>query len=98
AVVDICLLIAIAEIASSISSKLQVPRIIGTLATGIFFGPKMLGGINVLGRPLIEFNELVYVFSEVGAVLLLFSAGLHMTFTELRRSGVTSLTVAIMGV
>ena len=98
AVVDICILIAIAEIASSISAKLQIPRIIGTLATGILFGPKMLGGIQITGRPFIEFSELVYIFSELGAVLLLFSAGLHMTFTELKRTGMVSLTVGVMGV
>lgn len=98
AVVDICLLIALAEIASAINAKLKIPRIIGTLSIGILFGPKMLGGLQLVGRSLIEFNELVFVFAEVGAVLLLFSAGLHMTFSELRSSGVTSFTVALFGV
>ncbi|MBN2336174.1 cation:proton antiporter, partial [Candidatus Bathyarchaeota archaeon] len=98
AVVDICLLIALAEVASAVNAKLRIPRIIGTLSIGILFGPRMLGGLQLAGRSLIEFNELVYVFAEVGAVLLLFSAGLHMTFGELKRSGVTSFTVALAGV
>lgn len=98
AVVDICLLISLAEVASSISNRLNIPRIIGPLITGIIFGPKLFGGIQITGRPLIEFNELVYVFSEVGAVLLLFSAGLHFTFNELKRSGLVSVSVAAMGV
>jgi len=98
AIVDICLLIALAEVASAVNAKLRIPRIIGTLLIGILFGPKMLGGIQLAGRSLIEFNELVYVFAEVGAVLLLFSAGLHMTFGELKRSGVTSFSVALAGV
>ena len=97
-VVNICLLIALAEIASSINTKLNIPRIIGPLATGIIFGPKLIGGIQFFGKPLIEFNELVYVFAEVGAVLLLFSAGLHFTFGELKKSGLTSLAVAVVGV
>jgi Kef-type K+ transport system membrane component KefB len=96
--VDICLLIALAEVASSINSWLKIPKIIGPLVTGIIFGPKLIGGLQIGGRALIEFNELVYVFAEVGAVLLLFSAGLHFTFTELKRSGITSVTVAVMGV
>lgn len=97
-VVDICLLIALAEIASSINARFNIPRIIGPLLVGIFFGPKLLGGLLIWGNPLIEYNELVYVFSEVGAVLLLFSAGLHFTFTDLKQSGVTAITVAVMGV
>ncbi|MCJ7732103.1 cation:proton antiporter [Candidatus Bathyarchaeota archaeon] len=97
-VVNICLLIALAEVASGINSRLNIPRIIGPLVTGIIFGPKLIGGLQFGGRALIEFNELVYVFAEVGAVLLLFSAGLHFTFTELKQSGIISLTVAIAGV
>lgn len=97
-VVNICLLIALAEVASGINSRLNIPRIIGPLVTGIIFGPKLIGGLQFGGRALIEFNELVYVFAEVGAVLLLFSAGLHFTFTELKQSGIISLTVAIVGV
>ncbi|MFH1180035.1 MAG: cation:proton antiporter [Candidatus Bathyarchaeota archaeon] len=97
-VVNICLLIALAEVASGINSRLNIPRIIGPLVTGILFGPKLLGGLQLWGHALIEYNELVYVFAEVGAVLLLFSAGLHFTFTELKQSGIISLTVAIAGV
>ena len=97
-VVSICLLIALAEVSSSINSRLNIPRIIGPLFVGILFGPKLLGGLQFGAHPLIEYNELVYIFAEVGAVLLLFSAGLHFTFTELRQSGIISFTVAIMGV
>ena len=97
-VVNICLLIALAEIASSINARYNIPRIVGPLSIGILFGPKLLGGLLINNHPLIEYNELVYVFSEVGAVLLLFSAGLHFTFTDLKRSGITSVTVAIVGV
>lgn len=98
AVVDISILIALAELASGISTRLKIPRIIGTLLIGILFGPSMIGGLTLGSRPLIEFNELVYVFSEVGAVFLLFGAGLHMTFGELRTSGVASMTVGVLGV
>ncbi|MBD3204907.1 hypothetical protein GF319_01020 [Candidatus Bathyarchaeota archaeon] len=98
AVVDISILIALAELASGISTRLKIPRIIGTLLIGILFGPSMIGGLTLGSRPLIEFNELVYVFSEVGAVFLLFGAGLHMTFGELRTSGIASMTVGVLGV
>jgi Kef-type K+ transport system membrane component KefB len=98
AVVDISILIALAELASGVSTKLKIPKIIGTLSIGILFGPNLIGGIMFGNRSLIEYNELVYVFSEVGAVFLLFGAGLHMTFAELRGSGVASMTVGVLGV
>ena len=98
AVVDLCLLIALAEVASSINARFGIPRILGTMLTGILFGPHLIGGISIGGRPLIEFNELVYVFSEVGAVLLLFTAGLHMKFSDLLQSGIAVLSVALLGV
>jgi len=50
------------------------------------------------GRHFIEYNELIYIFAEFGAVLLLFEAGLHMRFSELLKTGKASFTIAIAGV
>ncbi len=97
-VVDLCLLIVLAELSSTINARLKIPRIIGPLFTGIIFGPNLVGGIVLGGRPIIEFNDLVYIFSEIGAVMLLFSAGLHMRFSELMSIGLASTSVALVGV
>ncbi len=98
AVVDICVLIILAELASTLNDRLKLPRILGTIFTGILFGPYLIGGFVVGGRPFIEYNELIYIFAEFGAVLLLFEAGLHMRFSELFKTGKASFTVAISGV
>jgi Kef-type K+ transport system membrane component KefB len=98
AVVDICLLIIAAELASTLGARLNLPRIIGPLFAGIILGPYMIGGIIIGGTPFIEYSDLILVFSEIGAVLLLFQAGLHMKFKELLRSGVASFTIALIGV
>ena len=98
AVVDICILIIVGELASTLSARLRLPRILGPLFAGILLGPNLLGGVNVGGKPFIEFTDLIIIFSEIGAVLLLFQAGLHMKFSELLKTGVASLTVAIAGV
>lgn len=98
AVVDVCVLVLLAEIAASINARLRLPRILGPLFTGILFGPYLLGGITVGSRPFIQYSDLVYIFSEIGAILLLFEAGLHMKFSELLRSGKASFTIAGMGV
>jgi len=98
AVVDICVLIIAAEVAASLNARLRLPRILGPLLTGILFGPYLLGGIIIGGRPFIEYSELIYIFSEIGAVLLLYEAGLHMRFSDLLRAGKASLTIASVGV
>ena len=98
AVVDICILIIFGELASTLSARLHLPRILGPLFAGILLSPHLLGGVYIGNKPFIEFTDLILVFSEIGAVLLLFQAGLHMKFSELLKTGVASLTVAIAGV
>jgi Kef-type K+ transport system membrane component KefB len=98
AVVDICVLIIVAELTSTIGARFGLPRILGPLFAGVFMGPFMIGGIIVGDRPFIEYSDLILIFSEIGAVLLLFQAGLHMKFSDLMKSGVASLVVASMGV
>jgi len=98
AVADICILIILAELASTLNDRLRLPRILGTIFTGILFGPYLIGGVEIGGRAFIEYNELIYVFAEFGAVLLLFEAGLHMKFSELLNTGKASFTVAAVGV
>jgi Kef-type K+ transport system membrane component KefB len=65
AIVDICLLIIAAEIATTIGVKLKLPRIMGPLIAGIIFGPYLLGGIIIGNAPVIEYNELIFVFGEM---------------------------------
>ena len=98
AVVDICVLIIFAELASTIGARLRLPRILGPLFAGMLLGPYLLGGVIIGDKPFIEFTDLILVFSEIGAVLLLFQAGLHMKFSDLLKSGVASFTVALAGV
>ncbi len=98
AVVDICILIIAAELASTIGTRLHLPRIIGPLFAGMLLGPYLLGGVIIGETPFIDYNEIILAFSEIGAVLLLFQAGLHMKFSELLKSGVASFTVALAGV
>ena len=77
---------------------MKAPKVLGILVAGVIFGPNMMGGVLVGGRPLIEFNELIYIFAEIGAVLILFTAGLEMTFKEFRRVGISSFIIGVVDV
>ncbi len=98
AVVDICILIIAAELTSTIGAKFGLPRILGPLLAGVIMGPYLVGGIIINGEPFLSYNDLILIFSEIGAVLLLFQAGLHMKFSDLLKSGVASFAVAAIGV
>lgn len=98
AVVDLCLLLFLAQLSAEVASRLKAPKVLGILVAGIIFGPNTIGGVLVGGRPLIEFNDLIFIFAEIGAVLILFMAGLEMTFTEFRRVGVSSFVIGVVDV
>jgi len=98
AVVDLCLLLFLAQLSAEVASRLRAPKVLGILIAGAIFGPNMLGGILVGGRPLIEFNEIIYIFAEIGAVLILFTAGLEMTFIEFRSVGRYSFVIGVVDV
>ncbi|KON29603.1 hypothetical protein AC482_06055 [miscellaneous Crenarchaeota group-15 archaeon DG-45] len=98
ALVDLCLLLFLAHLAAEVASRVGAPKVLGVLAAGVIFGPSMVGGISVGGRPFIEFNELIHVFADIGAVLILFTAGLEVPFDEFRNVGLCSFVTGISNI
>ena len=98
-VLSVSLLVFIAKVLAGAFSRIGIPAVLGELSAGIIFGPYAIGGLMVIaGRPLIELSEVVLVFSEIGAILILFTAGLEMTFVQFRAAGLTSFIVGGLGV
>ncbi len=99
ATVTVCLLVFSAKVLGEVFSWRKIPRILGELTAGIILGPYALGSlIAVNGTSLIELNEIVRAFGEIGGILILFVAGLEMTFTDFRKIGWASFTVGTIGV
>ncbi|MGD6809438.1 MAG: cation:proton antiporter [Candidatus Bathyarchaeia archaeon] len=99
ATVTICILVFSAKILGELFTKIKIPSILGELFAGIILGPFALGSIiNINGTPLIEINEIVQAFGEIGGILILFVAGLEMTFNDFRRVGVSGFTIGTLGV
>jgi Kef-type K+ transport system membrane component KefB len=99
AIISISLLICAAKIFAGIFAKIKLPEVLGELSAGIVLGPYALGGIEVLyGEPLIEINEYILVFAEIGAILLLFIAGLETSFGSFKNVGLQSVIVGSFGV
>jgi Kef-type K+ transport system membrane component KefB len=98
-VLTVSLLVFFAKIFAGAFSKIGIPPVLGELASGVILGPYALGQFLVIfGTKLIDLNDIVLAFSEIGAILILFAAGLEMSFVEFRGVGVKSFIVGGFGV
>jgi len=75
-----------------------MPEVLGELFAGIVLGPFALGSLQIWGEPLVAFNEHVLAFAEIGAILILFVAGLEVGFAQFRALGSQSLVIGACGV
>ncbi|MCW4009423.1 MAG: cation:proton antiporter [Candidatus Bathyarchaeota archaeon] len=99
AIVTVCILVFSAKILGELFCKIKIPSVLGELTAGILLGPYAFGSIITIGgTPVIELNEIVRAFGEIGGILILFVAGLEMTFTDFRRVGSSSFIIGTTGV
>jgi Kef-type K+ transport system membrane component KefB len=77
----------------------KLPSVLGELFAGILLGPYALGSIIAIGgSPVIQYSDFVRAFGEIGGILILFVAGLEMTFKEFRTVGSASFITGTVGV
>ena len=67
-----------------------MPQVVGALLAGLILGPACLD--------LIESSTFLNQVSEIGVIVLMFMAGLETDTDELKRSGLASFVIALMGV
>jgi Kef-type K+ transport system membrane component KefB len=99
AIVTICILVFSAKLLGEIFSWRKIPSVLGELTAGILLGPYALGSlIAINGTPVIVINEIVKAFAEIGGILILFVAGLEMTFRDFRKVGAAGFIIGTIGV
>ncbi len=99
ATVTICILVFSAKILGEIFSWRKIPAVLGELVAGMILGPFALGAFLVInGVQLIQINEIVNAFGEIGGILILFAAGLEMTFQDFRKVGTAGFLIGTLGV
>lgn len=99
AVLTICILVFAAKILGEIFSWRKIPSVLGELVAGMILGPYALGSLLVInGVELIQINEIVLAFGEIGGILILFAAGLEMTFQDFRKVGTAGFVIGTLGV
>ncbi len=78
--------------------RIGLPQVLGFIIAGILLGPAILGKVI----PENDFYPLkggvVDAFSEIGVLLVLFSAGLETNLDDIKRTGLASTLIALGGV
>jgi Kef-type K+ transport system membrane component KefB len=65
----------------------------------VILGPFALGGIiPFFDKPIFVINDFMIGFWQMSGIIILFSAGLHFTFNDLRKAGYKAITIGIIGV
>ncbi len=80
----------------NIVEKFKQPIVLGELIAGIILGNLIYLGISSFEG--IRENTIIHFLSELGVVILLFQIGLESNIKEMKKVGVASLLVAIIGV
>lgn len=98
-IIGVGILLFAAKVMAELFLRLKLPIVLGELLAGIIIGPFALGGLFTYnGTSLVEITEEIKILGEIGAIVILFMAGLEMTPKEFLRGGKAAFTVATAGV
>ncbi|MEM0448553.1 MAG: cation:proton antiporter [Methanomassiliicoccales archaeon] len=99
--VELFVLVLLANMATVLCRRFEVPVIVGVVLVGILLSNITLDGQSLFSMLKLseEENRAVFdVFAELGVIFLLFTVGLETPLHELRRVGRTAALVAVLGV
>jgi Kef-type K+ transport system membrane component KefB len=98
-IIGILFLVLPAMLLGRLCSHFKISEVIGFVIAGIILGPFALGGmIPLYDKPIFEINDLMLGFWQISGIIILFSAGLHFTFHDLRKAGYKAGLIGVSGV
>ena len=98
-IIGVGILLFAAKLLAEVFLRMKLPIVLGELLAGMIVGPFALGAFIVFeGRSLVQINNEMIVLGEIGALVILFMAGLEMTPKEFLKGGKASFTVGTAGV
>ncbi|MBP0119669.1 MAG: cation:proton antiporter [Nitrosarchaeum sp.] len=98
-IIGVGILLFAAKLMAELFLRLKLPIVLGELLAGIIIGPFALGGFFIYNEmSLMEITEEIKILGEIGALVILFMAGLEMTPKEFLKGGKAAFTVAAVGV
>lgn len=98
-VIAVCILLFAAKLMAELFVRLKLPIVLGELLAGMIIGPFAIGSLLIFqGEKLLQLSAEVKILGEIGAIVILFLAGLEMTPREFIKGGKASFTVGTLGV
>jgi len=94
----LAILLPAGKIAASLCTRFGIPAILGELLIGVVLGP---GAINLFHIRLFEGGQAtgaLMLLAQLGAMLLMFIAGIETDVERMRQASVTAFLVALSGV
>lgn len=87
---DIALILISTKIFGLLTSRIQLPQVVGALIAGLLLGPACLGWLQA--------TDFLSQLSELGVIVIMFTAGIGTDLKELKQTGKAGLLVALCGV
>lgn len=87
---DLALILLCTKILGLITRSFKMPQVVGALLAGVILGPAVL---NVLSD-----KDFITKVSEIGVIVLMFTAGMETDIKELKKTGTASFVIALCGV
>ena len=87
---DLALILFSTKLLSMLSKVIRLPTVVGALLAGIVLGPAVLG---IIGE-----TEFLSQISEIGVIVIMFTAGVTTDLHELRHAGKAGFLIAFFGV
>ena len=100
-IIAVGILLAAAKLMGELFSRIKLPIVLGELLAGMIIGPFALGAFLLhpeTGESILKIGPELRTLGEIGAIVILFMAGLEMTPKEFLRGGKASFTVGTLGV
>lgn len=86
---DIAVILLSTKALGLVTKRFKLPQVVGALLAGLVLGPAVL---NILHE-----TDFIQQLAELGVIVLMFTAGLETDIKELKKSGVASVIIAILG-
>ena len=87
---NLAIIILSAKFFALVARKCKAPQVVGEIIAGLLIGPCVFN--------LVQNNDTISVFAEIGVVLLMFSTGLGTNLKELMKAGPIATLIACVGV
>src|SRR5574344_625892 len=87
---ELSILIITAKFFGVTAKKIGAPQVVGEIVAGLLIGPSCLN--------LVHADQFITYMSEIGVILLMFSAGLGTNLKSLVNSGFKATLIALVGV